>query len=296
MKFHEYTTMYNALGGRIAKNGPRLSEGDFWKQGKQLFEDGFKAGIVSQHDKDERQTQSECEHWWMAHKRPYYSIYPAVTKSLLAVKLDLDCSLIKMPVFELLLRFPVGNEPIRSGERYIKSCLAVGAKSPAGLMVQLLIEDDGSDKEDKSKIRFLLKHGITVEESLNRVEDWDNASPDFKRNIESVIRTFCAVCLLGDDPDIIKPDVLNEHQRQFDETGDFKYVEHARKRGKVGWLVGSQIETCPHYRRPHLALRWTGEGHAIPKIVPVKGAIVHRNKLTDVPMGYLDNEKNKPAE
>jgi hypothetical protein len=38
------------------------------------------------------------------------------------------------------------------------------------------------------------------------------------------------------------------------------YVDKAHRRGKVGWNVGRHIEVAPHYRRPHMALVWTGTG------------------------------------
>ena len=50
-----------------------------------------------------------------------------------------------------------------------------------------------------------------------------------------------------------------------------KYVDKAHRRGKVGWNVGRHIEVAPHYRRPHMALVWTGTGRAVPKIVPTAG-------------------------
>jgi len=65
-----------------------------------------------------------------------------------------------------------------------------------------------------------------------------------------------------------------------------KYVDKAHRRGKVGWNVGQSIEVIPHYRRPHMALVWTGHGRVIPKIVPRKGSIVHREVVEKVPMGW----------
>jgi hypothetical protein len=63
-------------------------------------------------------------------------------------------------------------------------------------------------------------------------------------------------------------DVLADDRAKFHETGDQKFVEKARRRGKVGWDVGRKIEVIPHYPRPHLILVWTGRGRAVPRIVP----------------------------
>ena len=48
----------------------------------------------------------------------------------------------------------------------------------------------------------------------------------------------------------------------------------------------------PHMRVPHFAIRWTGKGRTKPKLVPVKGSLVNREKILPIPTGYLD----KPAE
>jgi hypothetical protein len=43
---------------------------------------------------------------------------------------------------------------------------------------------------------------------------------------------------------------------------------------------------APHYRRPHLSLVWTGHGRAVPKIVPRRGSVVHREVVAKVPSGF----------
>jgi hypothetical protein len=48
--------------------------------------------------------------------------------------------------------------------------------------------------------------------------------------------------------------------------------------GGVRWVetwVGT-LRSSPHYRRPHMTLMWTGHGRAVPKIVPGRESIVHR--------------------
>ena len=93
-------------------------------------------------------------------------------------------------------------------------------------------------------------------------------------------------CLLEDDPEIVNPEVLADDRAKYEASGDQKYVEKARRRGKFGWDVGRHIEVIPHYRRPHLMLAWTGAGRSVPKIVPRKGSIVHRNVVEKLPTGF----------
>jgi hypothetical protein len=99
------------------------------------------------------------------------------------------------------------------------------------------------------------------------------------------VRLCCCLCLLENDPEIISPDVLSKDQDKFDQTGDQKYVEKAHRRGKIGWDVGRHVEVAPHYRRPHMMLAWTGPGRAVPKIVPRRGSIVHREMVEKVSSG-----------
>ena len=136
---------------------------------------------------------------------------------------------------------------------------------------------------------FRRQKGLTVENALGELKkDWSAemgiAIPD--PLINDCVRLCCTLCLLGDDSEVISPDVLADDRGKFEETGDQKYVDKARRRGKVGWDVGRQIEVAPHYRRPHMALVWTGHGRTVPKIVPRRGSIVHREAVEKVPMGF----------
>jgi hypothetical protein len=72
----------------------------------------------------------------------------------------------------------------------------------------------------------------------------------------------------------------------YEQSHDQKFVDKAHRRGKVGWDVGRHIEVIPHYRRPHMALVWTGQGRGVPRIVPRKGSVVHREVVERVPSGF----------
>ncbi len=108
--------------------------------------------------------------------------------------------------------------------------------------------------------------------------------------ITDCVRLCCSLCLLEDDSSVIEPDVLSKDRTKFEQTGDEKFVAKAHRRGKVGWNVGRQVAVVPHYRRPHMALVWTGRGRAVPKIVPRRGSVVHRAKVEKVPSGFGEGE------
>ena len=70
-------------------------------------------------------------------------------------------------------------------------------------------------------------------------------------------------------------------------------IARAKRKGKFGFSIGKKYETMPHFRRPHFALRHTGKGGSIPKIVPAKSSIVHKSVLTRVPTGRYDEHGNE---
>ena len=234
----------------------------------------------------------------MDQKRPYYTVYPVASESLNKIDLDLDCSLIKLPLDSLLIRFGVGHEPLCHHKR-LKSILVktlplnwAGDSSPG---MTCWMDFDDFDPEISKElgfrmpiynyVQFPLVSGKTVEEMINFVPHHD---PEENDSIKAGLRFVLGICLLGSDPEVIKPDVLSKDRDKYERTRDPLIVERAHRRGKIGYLVGADWEMMPHYRRPHFALRWTGEGRRVPKIVPVRGAVIHRTKLIEVPQGRLD--------
>jgi hypothetical protein len=91
---------------------------------------------------------------------------------------------------------------------------------------------------------------------------------------------------MADDPELVLADVLSKDRLDFERTGDQKYVDRARRRGKVGWLVGAHVEVDLHYRRPHFGIRWTGAGRSVPRVVPRRGSVVHSEVVEKVPSGF----------
>ena len=136
---------------------------------------------------------------------------------------------------------------------------------------------------------FPRRSGLTVEQSLAGLGKGVTADMGVQvpeSLVTDCVRLCCSLCLLDNDPSVIEPDVLSKDRDKFEQTGDAKYVDKAHRRGKVGWNVGRHIEVIPHYRRPHMALVWTGTGRAVPKIVPRRGSVVHRELVEKVPSGW----------
>jgi ATP-dependent Lon protease len=73
------------------------------------------------------------------------------------------------------------------------------------------------------------------------------------------------------------------------ESGEFsRGKESIRAYGSIV-MVGNfevDVQHQQHYRRPHMALVWTGRGRAVPKSVPRRGSVVHREVVEKLPSGF----------
>lgn len=333
MKFHEYETMYASIMNQkgVPSYLRRMPPAG-------MMQTYIRGAAMRAKTREDLQGVTEinltawCEHQWAKEKRPYYSVFPVAKDALCKLKLDIDCSLVKLPASAMLVRFPVGGElKVPGSDLAVRSFLAASSLleikeddnqfanvTGPGDGISLLIDfgDRVTSQDASAEMRstckaigvslawksvspFRLIHGKTIEEVVGPLErQITRFTPKELLPTIACVRLLCTLCLLANDPDSIKiitPDVLHEDARRYEESGDQKYVDRARKRGKNGWLVGANWETCPHFRRPHLALRWTGKGGAIPKIVSVKATFVNRVKLSDVPTGYLDDDEKKAA-
>lgn len=283
MEFHDYSTFYQ----EHRRN--RLALADEMKP-KEWFEAA--SDTMYEENPIVHETVRE-EILWMAESRPYYSVWPAVIGSLERIKLDIDCSHIRLPLPQILLRFAVGRELVMDDGRKCRSILAAEGTvrlGKPGLFVLMDFGEVDGPISVKSYLSVETGQGRTVEQAI---VDLDQVQNDIEQlsTVRACFRIVCGVALMAKDPSLIEPEVLSKDAAKFEETGDISLVERAVRRGKRGWSIGRRLkEFDPHVRRPHLALRWTEAGRSVPRIVAVKGSIVHRKRLTDVPTGYLDDE------
>jgi hypothetical protein len=237
---------------------------------------------------------------WEKDRRPFYSVWPAIAPMLLRLSLDVDTSLIKPPMPAFLIRFPESKSPLCWGDWHVHSMLVGPTSLHKGnqifdgfvLWVDTGEQDtapDGTLFPVRSYINLPMKRGMTLEESLKALPYAPSAyegvvMPDEIRT--GCARLACTICLLENDPELIEPDVLAKDRDKYEITRDPKYVERAKRRGKVGWNIGKGIEVIPHVRRPHPALMHTGHGRTVPRIVLRKGSVIHREIVTHVPTGF----------
>ncbi len=242
--------------------------------------------------------QLRNEQDWEAARRPYYNVWPSIVPMLTRLNLDLDSGLIKLPMPALCVRLPKEKNPLVfdwKGEKVQIRCMLLGEIND-GKGISILIdvgEVMGDGKDFGVPIftyrNFRRQEGLTVEDALRELGSNELAELGVQIPNDLVtdcVRLCCSLCLLENDPSVIEPDVLSKDRDRFEQTGDRKYVEKAHRRGKFGWDVGRHIEVVPHYRRPHMALVWTGRGREVPRIVPRRGSVVHRELVEKLPSGF----------
>jgi len=256
------------------------------------------------------------EHSWYQLGRPYYKIYPAIIPALVHLNQAITHEHLKFDKMALSLRFAEVS-PLTVGKWRCESVLA-------GIMPLAAYIDDelqwfkylvvmptvwNGDKrvwDGYTPILMQLPHAngeatqkakeTTLGESLDLfVKTWLDQGRDVEE-LELVRRSVILTAMVGlldKDESLISADVLSKDlPRWYGASEEQRQVmeERAKRRGKVGWVVGREYEVCPHFRRPHFAVRHTGEGRKIPKVVAVKSSIVHRTKITTVPSGKHDEE------
>lgn len=219
---------------------------------------------------------------------------------LTRLDLDLDSALIQLPMPALCIRLPKQQNPLlfrwKDQPFDIRSMLLSEINEGHGLSILI----DVGESMDYGGFRvpiytyrnFPRQAGLTVDQSLAGLSKGVTADIGVQvpeNLIIDCVRLCCSLSLLENDASVIEPDVLAKDRDRFEQTGDQKFVDKAHRRGKVGWNVGRHIEISPHYRRPHMALVWTGRGRTLPKIVPRKGSVVHRELVEKVPSGFQGN-------
>ena len=261
---------------------------------------------------------AELDRDWIKAEKPYYNIYPAIVPMIDKLTLDIPCEAITLPDHVINVRLPKPpHNPFASDGAIIRSIIfgkqpvakAVGSSQ---LVDGICIGIDIGEVTVNDKPRILspteqMPHGAfpvytfknfpmlsdktidQVAESLPYHTSWLRGLETPKSLIIKAIKLVCCVCLIGDDPDIITPDILAKDRFKYDDSDEEQkkvIISRAKRRGKNGFNVGADIDKIPHYRRPHLAIVWTGKGRTKAKIVMRKGSVVHREVITKIPTGY----------
>jgi hypothetical protein len=219
---------------------------------------------------------------------PFFNVYPKVLEAVCKTSLRVNPSKIEKSVIHELkaicIKMPVGTfndgfdsiilclselaDRVKYSENGFDDIVNTGSSSSISVIA---VGDTGgfimSSRLDKSFEDVAIKHDA-----------------DLKGEAAPFLRIALGVMMLAADPDMLKPVLLKADEGKT--TPIEERIARAKNRGVHGFTIGEEIERCPHFRRPHFAIRWTGKGAEIPKLVPVKGAIVGKEKMTTVPTGY----------
>lgn len=247
--------------------------------------------------------QSLLESDWIANNRPYYNIYPAITPLVDKLSLDIPCSAISAPPSTLCLRLPVGpNNPYKAGDCDVRTVLFGIQQTRSSVDSEELIDGlvilfDTGEKGDLGapvyvfKI-FPLRPDMSVQEATQTLphhRSWEYGTPIEESVVEAITKLCLTVCLIGQNPDLVTPDVLSKDRMEYNSASPDrkKFIEErAKRKGKNGFNIGLGLESCPHYRRSHLATIRVGKGRSSYKVIIRKGSIVHREKIVNIPSGY----------
>lgn len=230
--------------------------------------------------------QLQCEYHFHDARCPYYAVHRSIADGLSNVPLDVDCSLLKLPLETLEIRFP---EPGWYGIRSILAC-EIDTQSGPGWGIWV---DAGETDQHGGPValyqKFPRRDGQTVAAIIDDMP-WHTSLTQAERAVlRSAVQLTLAVCLIGQDDELVKPDVLTADADKLTPENAEKLAAKARQRGKIGWIVGDASNTMsPHYRREHFAIRWVGKGRTMPKLTRVKATTVHRDQVKNVPTGYED--------
>lgn len=241
-----------------------------------------------------------AEYIWNNSGRPFVNAYGSVVESALNSRLEFSPSMIP---FSILHRINAISIRIDSTVREKFNWLPRSFMLVIGKDIKICFEEDGLPSFDYSGIIVNYANDFsrcsrsigwdrnitdTETENINTSVTARHSTIDFARVINSLLRIACCIAMLASDEKYIEPILLaaDRHKKPTPEL-----IDKAKRRGVFGFDVGRSIEISPHMRRPHFAIRWTGKGGKIPKLVPVSGSVVKRHKLLEVPTGYEGKEE-----
>ena len=284
MTFHDFPLFYLAYKRR--GNLPRgVDAGRFYASHAASVTD------VEPGESDSIRAHLLMEGWWAVNNRPFYNVWPKIIPMLTRLDLSqLQGNMMKPRYKTVCLRFPVQDNPLTFNGVTLRSLLVGPVETPRGYGY-FTAQDYGEVENGYSTITtdwVTMYQDRSLAETLAGRKQRPSATHGLPIPIEITMdawRLVFTLALLDDDPELIERIVLAADRDNYERTGDQKYVAKAERRGVLGWDIGKRIEVMPHYRRPHLGLRWCGEGRTQARIVPIKGAIIHREAVVKMPTG-----------
>lgn len=302
MRWHDHRLLCTAMSSILNLKGPLL---DTLPIILRRVESQFAGKPIANNTLVDLRTEGE----WLYQERPYYDLYPSVAEAFTKIDLSkVPCESVSLPLPNLMIRLAVGHElnGIRSilvsqsdnGSELVEGGKIVKVEGAKCWMIRI---NTGETTPARNNVLLpvhtvsgiVLKPGCTLSERLLRGReqpycDDRDVDPDV---VDTAARIVCAICMLAGDPDLIEPEPLEADRVKWEATHDMALIEKAGRRGKRAWAVGKHIEVAPGFRRPHFAIRWCGKGGTEPRLRPIRGCLVRRQAVVEVPTGFLGEEK-----
>ncbi len=296
MKFHEFPSLYiDAVKQNVSFK--RMKQIEFYDSQLKAYGNKPKDSGLRHHINNLR-----MEREWNTIGRPYYNVWPILLKA--SLKLDLS------KIRKSDINFPENVIAIRFSEEQPKYSIVTPSHNtdqPANLHSMMIYNTTDMRNVHILAIRAIFNNdtnGIVEVATTHSLTSEDIYFKDIDESVQDAkIKTFISkiAVMLGiitNNPDFITPDYIKSDIQKITEQTAEHYQNRAKKAGKYGWNIGESLhngESSPHFRNPHLALYWTGEGGQTPVVKlrtgPNNGPIpVRRDKITTIPTGYHDKE------
>lgn len=308
MEWHTFQTLYMIGKNLLGRNHPTIEGGEaaFLERYLRIACEA-KANGVRYIEEVVEGLSCAGQAIWMQCGRPFYNVWPVIAPSLAKVTLDVSGIAIANKLMNLppamVIRFAVGKE-LLAGQHKLRSILyhRVAPDGKPGIAVHVDAGETlatGRPHYPRSPVHWDAAFPVTegtVEQGLLDCRDkgvW-KLRDDERLAVETAVRLVVAIALMADDSSLIEPVVLADDRRKYEEATDEelkrRLVAKAVRRGVHGFDVGAHIDVDPHYRRPHFGIRWMGHGEPkTPVLRPIKGAIIKRHRITEIPTGYLSD-------
>lgn len=229
------------------------------------------------------------EYEWLSNRRAFYNVYPAVSRCLQNTSLRIVPSQICGKLRSVAICFAEGHGvPMENGTALAMIFASFGGmwdiktmkgnECPWISLSVMRMRTDG-----KIAYTYLECPGDEV------LEDSDHNGVLDRADKRKLLSMAIGVSVLAKDERYAEPILLNrDAQKLLTPEQKQQAIERAKRNGRNGIAIGKDVDVSPHVRRPHMAIRWTGKGASVPRLVPVSGCLVKRSELFPVPTGYLD--------
>jgi len=230
--------------------------------------------------------RASLEYGWLMNDQPYYQVYPCIVE--MCEKLPLDTPVKPFVLPGVGHPFGIQSLAIHFPDTFGFRCMLFGLykhNAEDGVQAALFAADtdpveprdpiaEGREPYDCNDGVFHIKEGRTIGDIIESTGD----------SVPMRV-IICLSLLLDPELNLLERDIC---KRDLGKPTTDEVLARALKRKGLGWTLGREMDQTPHFRRPHWGIRWCGPGGKEPKLRPIKGAVVQRDKIESVPTGFAD--------